>query len=99
MRKTIPRRTAEKSLKQKGFIEDRNGDHIYFRHAIGGKITGPYAKISHTPKHKDISGDLLKNIKNQLKLDRMEEAFELLDCTMNGDRYNCILVGKSIIHK
>ncbi len=90
-------RIAKKSLKGKGFQENKSGHHIYYHHIYQGKITGVSTHISHTPKHKDISDDLLLLMKRELKLDSIKDTVNLLDCTMDSDNYNCILANKNFI--
>ena len=92
----IDRNLAERSLKKKGFIENRSGNHIWYHHIYNGLQTGVSTKISHSPKIKVISNNLLLNMKRQLRLDKMQDALNLLDCTMNSDEYNRILSLKKI---
>jgi len=87
----------ESNLLTKGFERDAQGHHIFFRHQVDGKYSSAFAKISHSKKMKDISRDILTSIKRQLKLDRTQEAKDLLECPMSGEEYNQILRRKGIL--
>jgi len=92
----VDRSEAIKSLSQKGFREERSRDHIYFHHEFRGQVTGPWTKVSHSRKKKDISGDLLSCMRKQLRLDTNRDTADLLSCPMDGDTFNTIMKAKGI---
>ena len=92
----VDRDVMESSLRSKGFAEDRRRDHIYFHHHYRGKKTGAYTKVSHTAKMKEVSGDLLTQVRKQLRLDSTKEAVDLLTCPMDAEEYNSLLIGKGV---
>ncbi len=92
----VDRKDMEASLQAKGFERDPQGHHIFFRHRHNGKLTGIFTKISHTRKMRDISGDLLTQIRRQLRLDRTQEARDLLECPMTEEEYNLHLTKKGL---
>lgn len=87
----IRRNDVIKELPKKGFEIDRSGHHIYFRHKHSGRFTGPYTKVSHSSKTKEISGDLITLMKRQLWLDKGKQVDELVNCPMSGDDYTTVL--------
>lgn len=92
----VDRRDIESSLPQKGFRRESSGDHIYFYHEHNGRETGVSTRLSHSRKMRDISGDLLRSICRQLRLDRTQEVVDLLKCPMDGESYNEILIKKGV---
>lgn len=92
----VTRAEIEKNLPKKGFRKDKSGHHIYFYHEYQGQETGAYTFISHSAKQKDISGDLVLNMRKQLRLDTAREAVDLMKCPMNGEGFNRILVEKEV---
>lgn len=91
----VDRRKAMKSLSQKEFRKEES-HHICFHHIYKGKETGVYTYFSHSGKEKQISKHLLSSMRKQLKLDKLSDAVDLLNCPMDGDRYNQILIKKNI---
>ena len=92
----LTRAKIEKNLPKKGFRKDKSGHHIYFYHEYEGRETGSYTFISHSAKQKDMSGDLLLNMRKQLRLDTAREAVDLMKCPMDGEGFNRILVEKEV---
>lgn len=93
----VDRSDIEKQLPKKGFQKEKSGHHIYFHHMHKGKPTGAYTYISHSPKFRDISGDILASMKKQLELDTTKQVADLCKCPISGDDYNNILRQKDII--
>lgn len=86
-------RKFESALKKKGFREDER-DHSYFiYHTLSGKKTLVKTKTSHTPKMKTLGDSLLGQITKQLHLTKTE-LLDLIDCTMNQEKYESILRAK-----
>lgn len=93
----VEKRVAMKSLKKKGFEEDVSKEHIWYYHKFQGKETGIKTCVSHTKKIKDISGDLLTAMKNQLKLDTSEQVVDFLKCPMSRKDYLRVLEDKGFL--
>ena len=93
----IPKRKIQQSLLRKGFVR-RQGDHEYFYHVYQGKETGVFTKISRgSSKYKDYGPHLLRLMKQELRLDTMEELLRLLRCPMDGEEYLTVLKGKGLL--
>ena len=82
----IETRKFTQNLLKKGFIE-KEGHHRYFFHIHDGKETGIKTKVSHTRKMKDISNDLISQIKKQLKLNNNSQVKDLANCPMSEKDY------------
>lgn len=95
----IDRKDMEANLPKKGFERNKSGDHIYFHHIYKGKKTAAYTKLSHTKKMREITGNLLTTVQRQLRLNGAKEVVELVNCPMDGDKYNSILIRNGIIPK
>ncbi len=94
----VPRDTIESSLLQKGFVQEHT-HHRYFHHEYNGKRTGVYTYTSHGSNYKTYGNPLLKPMKNQLRLDTLQEVKDLLLCPMDGEKYNNKLVEKGVFTK
>lgn len=94
---TVERRVAERSLKKKGFIKEKDRDHIFYYHEDNGRRTGAYTYFSHSAKIKTLGPDLLKRMSPELSLDSIQETADLLACPMNGDIYKTILFDKGLL--
>ena len=92
----VDRSTALKSLRKKGFRSEKSRDHIYFYHEVDGQETGPFTKISHSRKKRDIWGDLLRSMRKQLRLDTIRQVVDLLNCPMDGSEFNSIMKEKGV---
>ncbi len=93
----VQKRDIVRNLPKKGFEKDRSGDHIRFRHKFEGKYTGPNTKVSHSPKVKEIDGDLLTQMRKQLRLETTAQLINLVDCPMTGDNYVEFLQQRGLI--
>ena len=82
----IKRDKLEKSLKKKGFKEDRDGKHKRYVLFVNDIDMGIWTVTSHGSKRKDISGPLFSDIKNQLKLSG-KELVGLAECSLSGEKY------------
>lgn len=80
-------RQVRKSLKKKGFVEDKKGHHIYLRHEDGGKRTGAYTKVSHGKDRDDVGDDNVKSMKRQLRLRSAQDVRDLVECPMTAKEY------------
>ena len=69
----LKKRNIIRELPRKGFTK-KLGDHIYFYHQVRGKFTGPMTKVSHSPKVKEISDDLITQMRKQLNLDNNQQV-------------------------
>jgi len=95
--KALPREEIETSLQNKGFQRDEERDHIFYYFFYKGKKTKVRTKISRGSKYKDYGTDLLKMMKRDLYLDRLNELGDLLVCPMDESQYISILLNKGII--
>jgi predicted RNA binding protein YcfA (HicA-like mRNA interferase family) len=89
----VERRDLERNLPKKGFTR-RATSHVWFVHKYKGKETNLRTCISHSPGMKDISGDLLTQMRKQLRLDTCQEVVDLVECPMDGDAYNEKMIAK-----
>lgn len=83
------------ALARKGFERDDGRDHIWFRHKLNGKYTGPATKMSHSAR--DISGSLVSAIKKQLRLDSPRQLEDLVNCPMSSEEYIAHLRRRRVI--
>lgn len=80
-------REVRKSLKKKGFVEDKKGHHVYLRHLHNGKRTGAYTLVSHSTPSDDVGPNIVKAMKRQLKLGTNQDVHELVECPMTPEKY------------
>jgi hypothetical protein len=92
----IDRDQIEASLLTKGFIKE-NSNHRYFYHEIDGKRTGAYTFTSHGSKYKVYTDTLLSAMKTQLRLKTLQQTVALLNCNIDGNKYNDILKFRILI--
>jgi hypothetical protein len=91
----VTRAAISKNLPKKGFRKE-SGHHIYFYHEYKGMETGAYTYISHSAKQKDVSGDLLLSMRKQLKLETTREAVDLINCPIDKEEFNRILIEREV---
>lgn len=87
----IEKRDVEASLPKKGFERD-DSHHIYFNHRYQGKYTGAYTYVSHGMK--SIGDSIIKQMKNQLRLNSSHQVVDLVKCPISSDQYVEILKSK-----
>ena len=92
----IDRTEIESSLTAKGFIKE-DTHHRYFYHEVEGKRSGIFTYTSHGSHYKTIGGNLLKQMKKQLRLDTLSQVSDLFKCPMTGSDYNEFLREKSLL--
>lgn len=95
MAKIIPVRKARQALLKKGFEERKGeGDHDYFYlyDENGKRVIRTY--FSRGAKTRDLSHPLLASIKQQLKLDTINEVVDLFECPLDEEAYRNKLRGK-----
>lgn len=92
----IDRNEIESSLVTKGFARD-DTHHRYFYHEVKGKRTGISTHTSHGSRYKTYGGNLLKQMKRQLRLDTLSQVADLFRCPMTGEDYNNILKEKRLL--
>ena len=81
---SLKTRDIRTALVNKGFSEDRSGDHIWLNYTPDGKKTRIRTKISHG---KDNIGDpLISAMSKQTKLGK-NEFIELVTCSLSGKSY------------
>lgn len=96
----VPRDTIESTLPKKGFVIDSTKQsHKYFYHEYNGQRTGAYTYTSHGSSYKTYGDELLKRMKEQLRLDTLKEVRDLLLCPMDAEAYNDKLGQKGLLHK
>lgn len=77
-------RSIRKSLNRKGFVEERDRDHVYFFLHVQGKRDVVFTKISHSER--DVGDALINLMSKQLGL-KKSEFLQLIECTLDGARY------------
>lgn len=77
------------SLQKKGFIKEKNRDHIYYFLYLNGKKTSIRTKTSHSAK--EINDTLIKIMSQQVKLTR-EQFMDLINCPLSKEAYEEILI-------
>ena len=92
----VERKKIEKSLPRKGFVR-QDGDHRYFHHEYHGRRTGLCTYTSHGSGYKTYDDSLLKPMKQQLRLDTLQQVRDLFQCPMSGEEYAAILHRKGLI--
>jgi hypothetical protein len=93
----VDRALAEKSLAGKGFERRESGDHIFYHHLYQGMESGIKTWVSHSKSYKDIGPGNVTSMKNQLKLDTLQQIKGLLTCPMTASEYNDILRQKGLL--
>lgn len=84
--KSIPRRTIEKSLSDKGFEVDDRRDHRFYYFTYQGRRTPIRTKISTGTGYRDYDAGLLHLMQRQLKLS-FKDICDLLLCPMSRETY------------
>jgi DNA-binding FadR family transcriptional regulator len=80
-------RQALSSLKAKGFIEDREGHHIFLIYETrDGFRTEIRTRVSHQSGGGDISDSLLAAMARQVRLSR-RDLEQLIDCPLSREQY------------
>jgi hypothetical protein len=82
----LPRREVEHSLTSKGF-QSSERDHEYFFLYVDGRKTSIRTKLSHGTEYKTLSDQILSKIKRQLRLEKMNELSEFVNCPMSYAMY------------
>jgi len=85
----VDRNKIVSNLPKKGFVKD-DTHHIYFHHHYNGDTTGIHTYVSHSKKV-EYSGNLLAQVRKQLRLDSNKDVLDLVNCPMDEDQYNNIL--------
>ena len=76
-----------KTLKKKGFVEERDGHHALYYLYVDGLKTTIYTYMSHGPGSKDYGKKLMGQVKKQLKFEDTKKAERFLDCPMKEVEY------------
>jgi len=82
----LPRREVENSLLSKGF-RSSDRDHEFFFLYVDGLKTSIRTKVSRGTQYKTLSDDLLSKMKRQLRLEKMSQLLELVNCPMTHAIY------------
>lgn len=87
----LARADVESSLCKKGFIEERDADHRYFKLMYEGKYSGIRTKTSDGSKYKTLGDPLVAIMARQIKLDK-REFFKFVECSLSQADYIQILL-------
>jgi len=91
-----PKRTdCIKHVKLKGFVREDGRDHEFYFYVHNGKKTRCFVKFSSS--HDVIDNSILKLMIRPLRLDRLQEVKELLECPMSQEALVKILIAKGEI--
>lgn len=90
----VDRKEAEQNLAKKGFVKDDSRNHVFYNFHYQGQDTGIATCFSHGSKCSDIGPDILKSMKKQLKLNKIHEVKDLLNCPMTKEYYFNVLKEK-----
>lgn len=85
----MPRKAREvlSGLKRKGFVEEREGHHIFLIYeTIAGLRTDIRTRLSHQSGGNDVGDPLLGAMARQVRLSR-REFDELIDCPLSRQEY------------
>ncbi len=94
----IPRSDLERALAQKGFREEGAGrDHRFWWFYHQSQKTHIFTKIPRGSGYRDYSDDLLIKVKQQLRLDTVQQLRDLVSCTMTEQDYIDHLEAKGLI--
>jgi len=97
MKSNFERASVIKNLPKKGFKMVEDSKHIVFFHEYQGKETGVKTYVSHSPKAKVISGDLVTHMRKQLRLESSRDVVNLVECPMTAEGYRSHLRSKGLI--
>ncbi|OJW03512.1 MAG: hypothetical protein BGO49_11695 [Planctomycetales bacterium 71-10] len=90
------RKDVEAALRSKGFVKIE-GDHHYFVYLTkDGRKSRARTKTSHSPKVRDVADGLLGQMARQCLLSKAE-FLDLVDCPMNRDEYEALLIARGEI--
>ena len=85
----MPRKARQvlSSMKAKGFLEDREGHHIFLIYeTIDGLRTEIRTRVSHQSSGGDISDSLLGLMARQVRLTR-RDLDQMIDCPLSREQY------------
>lgn len=83
----LERRNVVSSLNNKGFKEDRRGDHIFYVYrGLSGEISRIRTRVSHSKKVKTLDEGLVGQMAKQCKLSR-KDFRKFVDCSMDQTEY------------
>lgn len=92
-------RQVRGALEKKGFMVDRQTDHVYYRFYYHGKATSIRTKVSHGDKG-ELHGNsaLAGQMRDQLGLPTRQLFNDLLDCPLSENEYAAKLVEQGLVH-
>ena len=80
----VPVRDAKRNLAGKGFRQDNRDHDRYTYYDAQGRKTGQYAYFSHGgAASREVGVSLMKRMRWESHLNRVQEVCDLLDCTMS----------------
>lgn len=80
------RRIIIQNLKSKGFIEERDRDHIVLKFFNDGVYAGIRTKLSHGSKSAEIDEELISRMAKQCKVTK-KQFVGLVECTVSQADY------------
>jgi hypothetical protein len=84
-------RLVVSGLKNKGFLEDREGHHVFLIYeTVAGYRTDVRTRVSHQSGGGDIGDSLLGAMARQVKLGR-RDFDQLIDCPLSREAYEAKL--------
>lgn len=92
----MDRALLERALASKGFDLDESRDHRFYHHAVNGKRSGVWTKISTGSGYKRLDASLLGKIKRQMRLDTSLELRDFANCPMSTEDYVKKLQAKGV---
>ncbi|HPZ08655.1 MAG TPA: type II toxin-antitoxin system HicA family toxin [Candidatus Eremiobacteraeota bacterium] len=94
---TISNRNLENALMKKGFEQRKDTHHRIYRFRYKGKKTDIRTKASHGKK--DLTDNILKQIKDQLKFKDKKQLIDFINCPMTERDYIKYLISIQIIQE
>lgn len=88
----VKKREFERAAKNKGYLEIRRGDHIFYRFkdAEGKIVDSIHTKVSHGGNG-DISESLLSKMYKQMLFTTKADLVDFIACTVTEDEYREML--------
>ncbi len=91
--KTVGRQQIIKVLSQKGFVIIEKKRHLFLVFTDGaGRQSDIRTFLSRGSGYNEYSLPLLKVMKNELRLERLQQLEELLNCPLSEQDYRALLV-------
>ena len=92
MANPIPPKKIIKSLKSKGFILEEGKNHKLLRFCFNGQKTSISTSLSRGSSYREYGQDLLKLMSKGLRLEKMHQLINLIECPLKQKEYTEILI-------